>query len=439
MDEMKTVDMALQMASDAGARQARIILEKDVENSATVINDKVDKLLSSSGSTMFIQLFIDGRYGSFSTNMLRSDELRKFISSAAEATRLIAPDDCRSLPESEICFHGKGPDLAQYDGRIKDITTSDRIEMAMASASEIWGSDPRLLSVETEWGDDTEYTCIADSQGFHGETLVSNHTINATVSIKGKGDEKPESWWYESGIRREDAPVKGCSSKALQRAVDQLNARKIRSGRYNVVIDGTISSKVVSPLVKALSGGYLQQENSFLNASLGKKPFGDSLTICDMPHIKGLPGSRLFDDEGVATKERTIIGGGYVENWFISTYYSKKMGIPTTISSPSVLRFGQNQKKDITLPQLLNETGKGILITDFNGGNCNTATGDFSYGVRGFLFENGRMVHPISEMNITGNMIRLWNNLIEAGTDYRTASRWGLPSLAFGSVDFSGI
>ena len=160
------------------------------------------------------------------------------------------------------------------------------------------------------------------------------------------------------------------------------------------------------------------------------------------PHTPGLPGSRYFDDEGVATCERDIIREGVVGNYFISTYYSRKKGIPATISGPSVLKFeGPSviRKNELSLPALMEKAGRGILITDFNGGNYNRATGDFSYGVRGFLFEEGRKVHPIREMNVTGNIISLWNNLIAVGDDGRASSKWMIPSLAFEGVDFSGL
>ena len=51
--------------------------------------------------------------------------------------------------------------------------------------------------------------------------------------------------------------------------------------------------------------------------------------------------------------------------------------------------------------EILGLCGSGILVTDFNGGNCNAATGDFSYGVEGLLFENGKVTSPICNMLIT--------------------------------------
>jgi PmbA protein len=82
---------------------------------------------------------------------------------------------------------------------------------------------------------------------------------------------------------------------------------------------------------------------------------------------------------------------------------------------------------------------KGILVTGFNGGNCNGSTGDFSYGIEGYLIENGSIVHPVNEMNISGNMNQLWFNLVEAGNDIVDGSSFMIPTLMFEGIDFSGI
>ena len=90
------------------------------------------------------------------------------------------------------------------------------------------------------------------------------------------------------------------------------------------------------------------------------------------------------------------------------------------------------------LAGLLAEIDYGILVTGFNGGNSNGSTGDFSYGIEGFLVENGKLTQPVSEMNITGNFKEVWNNLVAAGNDVYTGSSWRLPSLVFDRISFSG-
>ena len=92
---------------------------------------------------------------------------------------------------------------------------------------------------------------------------------------------------------------------------------------------------------------------------------------------------------------------------------------------------------EIAQRDILDLCESGILVTDFNGGNCNSATGDFSYGVSGFLFENGKITSPIYSMLITGNMTDLWSNLLAAGSDPIPGMSRQVPTLAFRDVTFN--
>ena len=92
---------------------------------------------------------------------------------------------------------------------------------------------------------------------------------------------------------------------------------------------------------------------------------------------------------------------------------------------------------EIAQRDILDLCGSGILVTDFNGGNCNSATGDFSYGVSGFLFENGKITSPIDSMLITGNMTDLWSNLLAVGSDPVPGMSRQVPTLAFRDVTFN--
>lgn len=94
-------------------------------------------------------------------------------------------------------------------------------------------------------------------------------------------------------------------------------------------------------------------------------------------------------------------------------------------------------ENEIAQKDILDLCGSGILVTDFNGGNCNSATGDFSYGVSGFLFENGKITSPIDSMLITGNMTDLWSNLLAAGSDPVPGMSRQVPTLAFRDVTFN--
>lgn len=131
--------------------------------------------------------------------------------------------------------------------------------------------------------------------------------------------------------------------------------------------------------------------------------------------------------------ERGVVNGGglgAVSGGWRGTELADRLGAERGLkANPFVNEIAQ---KDI-----LDLCGSGILVTDFNGGNCNSATGDFSYGVSGFLFENGKITSPIDSMLITGNMIDLWSNLLAAGSDPVPGMSRQVPTLAFRDVTFN--
>ena len=203
-----------------------------------------------------------------------------------------------------------------------------------------------------------------------------------------------------------------------------------------MVVENKVCRNLLSPLISAINGSAIQQKNSFLVDKLNTKVFSEKLTITDDPFIVSGMGSRLFDGEGLATQKRTVFEKGVVKTYYIDTYYGKKLQMEPTSGSTTNLVFETGDKN---LEGLIAGVKKGILVTGFNGGNSNGSTGDFSYGIEGFLIENGTIKQPVSEMNITGNMISLWSNVGEIGNDVNESSSWLTPSIVFEGVDFSGI
>ena len=70
------VNIALELTKAAGCNATRAGAEISVQSSFSVRNNTLDRLQSSTGSTLFIQLFIDGRFGFYSTNRTEIDELK---------------------------------------------------------------------------------------------------------------------------------------------------------------------------------------------------------------------------------------------------------------------------------------------------------------------------------------------------------------------------
>ena len=427
---------AMEFALISGCSAARISILTAKNNSFEYRNTQLDKLHQSSENKIYIELFVDGRYGSVSTNRIDWTEIKKLIADSIVSTRYLATDDFRQLPDSSRYYKSTEDSLDLYDTSFDSLSTETKLELLKQTIAEVYQSDNRIVSVNASYGDGCGAEYMIDSNGFEAESFDTAFSVSAEIALKTEGDARPESYWYDSSVYWIDLQKEGIAKKALERALGKIGQKKIRSGKYNMLLDNTVSSHLLSPLISALYGSALQQKNSFLLNKLGEKIASTKLTITDCPHIPRCFGSRWFDGEGVATYNRSIINKGILQTYFIDTYNSLKMNMTPTISSPSVL---VSELGSLDFNGLIKAMGNGIWITGFNGGNCNPTTGDFSFGIEGFLVENGLITQPVGEMNITGNMLSLWETLEETGNDLRNNSSWRIPSLLFSSVNFSGI
>lgn len=435
-ENKKLAQWAMDFALKNGCQASRVSLYSGSNSSFEIRDTKVDSLQQASENNLVIHLFVDGRYGSYSTNRLDKKELEHFIRNGIDSTRYLAEDKFRQLPQPERYYKGGKPDLQLLDSKFDSIQPDEKVAIALNIAKEVYGKDERIISVNSSYADGIDFKYLIASNGFEGESAGTWYSVSASVSIKGEGEARPSSYWYDSSLFFDDLKKEGIGEKALERTLCKLGQKKIASGKYTMVVDPLNSAQISSPLLQALYGSSLQQKNSFLIDKLGQKVIGDKVTIWDEPHLIKSSGARYFDNEGVATERRPIFENGILKTYFIDTYYAKKMDTEPTISNPSILTMQSGNKNTDELVAGLN---KGILITGFNGGNSNSTTGDFSYGIEGFLIEKGKLTQPISEMNITGNMLSLWSNLQEVGNDPRLSSSWRIPSLVFAGVDFSGL
>lgn len=447
---------SLDMALKAGADAAKVFLDKSQDSTFTVLDGEFDSLAHCSDRSLYFHIFADGRYGNFSTNRFERDEISSLLKNAVGTVRMLSPDDARRLPDPSLyyvsadlpgdirygCLDGSA--LGLSDPCFEDVGPDRKRDIALECAS-VLGRD--VLSSEIGFSDSKSGTFLADTQGFCGMTEETLYTITSDITLKGRGAARSNAYWYDmskdlSGLRYMD-----CASVAYERAKMKLSPKKVRTGKFNMVVENSVASRLVAPILSALSGMSIYQKNSFLLDSLGRKIFPEWFTINDRPAEYGALGARLFDSEGVATRDMDVISEGCVMTYMIDSYASCKLGMPQTVEScsrPGVLSFDRSGtvcndgESCLSLAAILRKMDNGIFVTGFNGGNTNPATGAFSFGIEGFLFRNGQIAYPVKEMLVTGDVVSLFSRSVIAGDDPFRATRWRIPTLAFEDVDFNG-
>lgn len=419
-----------------GCQAVRLFIYSGTNTDFDVRDKQLDKLQQSSENQLVFNLYLDGRYGSFSTNRMEKAEIAKFIENAVESVRYLAPDPCRQLPDASRYYQGGLPDLDLCDTSLGTISPDEKLQLAHAAAEEILGTDERILSVQSSYSDGESFSYTLASNGFEGESAHSYFSLSVSVSVKGEGEVRPESYWYDQALSWNDLQKTGIGQIALKRTLEKLGQQKVASGTYPMLVDNLNAGRLLGPVLSALSGNSLQQKNSFLMDKLGEQVLSEKVTILDNPHLPHSFGARYFDNEGVATQKRYIFNKGVLETYFIDTYNALKMEVEPTISGISQLVL---EKGERSLEEIATSMERGILVTGFNGGNSNSTSGDFSFGVEGFLIENGQRIQPLSEMNVTGNLLTLWKNLEEIGNDPRLNNAYQIPCLLFNGVEFSGL
>ncbi|MBR4734965.1 MAG: TldD/PmbA family protein [Bacteroidales bacterium] len=441
-EEIALATHCLAFALENGASGVRITLSKSLMNLVGMLNGEVDKTAHALDKSLQLQLFVNGRFGTFSSNRLEKDELESFILQAIDTVKMLEEDKFRSLPDPSRLAKDAvtGQELGLWDATAESITSARRKELAISSS--FWARKAEaekgftLIAEEGEYSDSIFDSVTMDSQGLFARHTETSFEIGYEATVQDSEGNHYSNYWWDAAPFLKDLQLESCAQKACLRAAQAISPVSIDSCRTNLIVDSECAGKLVTPLLNALGGFAVQQKNSFLADKLGKKLFPDSLSIIDLPRVPGETGCRLFDSEGVATRELPVIENGVVKTFFINTYIGHKMGVEPTIEDATrvkLMPFGGCSTQEELLQKMID----GILVTGFNGGNSNAATGNFSYGIEGFLIRGGRKVHPVREMLITGDFISLWNNLVATANDARPCLSKLIPTLAFKDVSFS--
>jgi PmbA protein len=427
---------ASEYARKQGASDTSITITRRRQVEIEVREQKTEKIKESTENNLSLQIYRDNKYSSHNTNNLKKDQLEKFISEAVAVTSYLSSDPYRQLPDPLLYPKSLDKNLLLFDNAQPGVTPEFRIEQAMKIEQGIRDQQKDLLSVTTYFQDNMAESVKVHSNGFEGEQSDTMFSIGGTLSVNDT-DSRPSGWYFASSRFLDKLPtIKEITDGVVFETMRQMGQKQAPSGKYAMLVENKVAANLLWYYFDAMNARNLQQQSSFLIDKQNTPVGSDLFTIIDDPFIESGLGSRQYDFEGIASRKRTMIDKGILKDYFINNYYGRKMGLTPNGGSPSNIIIPPGSRSQ---QQIIAAHQKAILITGFNGGNANPTTGDYSFGIQGQLIENGKIIRPVNEMNITGNYMTLMNNLVEVGNDPYPFSSFRTPLLAFEGVDFSGL
>jgi len=429
---------AARLAQRKGAGEASVGTYRARQVEVAWRDGRLEKIAESTTRGLGLDLYVDGRYASVSTNDLRPEALERFVEEAVALARSLAPDPHRRLPEPELYQGQSAVDLELEDPAYPtvDAPTRRRMAEAIEAAARAVPGQARVLSVSTSVSDTQSESALCHTNGFEGARRGTDFWLGAEVAVQDPDGRRPEEH-AAAGSRffagLETPEVVG--RRAAERAQARVGAVKGGSGLSTLVVEARAAGRLVGALLGPMTAGALQQKRSCLEGKQGQAIASRLLDLTDDPLVPRGFGSRRYDGEGMAARRRAVIREGVLEQYYVDTYYGRKLGLAPTTGRPSNLSW---KLGTLSPAALVAEAGTGMLVTGFLGGNSNGTTGDFSFGLRGFAIRGGRVAEPVAEMNASGNLLDLWRHLAAVGDDPYPYSAMRTPTLVFEGVQVAG-
>mgnify|MGYP006277707383 CR=1 FL=1 len=424
----------------ADAADARISVSEGV--SVDVREGKLESVERAESQGVSLRCFFGRRQAHVSGSDLSAGALAGLAERCVAMARAVPEDPwCGLATPDELAREDRDLDL-EGDGEVAEETLEAEALAAEAAALAI--DEVRMTSgCSAGWTRAERW--LAASNGFAAHRRGSFSGLG--LAVVAERDGRMERDYESRSVRyREDRPApEEIGRIAGERAAARLGPRRISTQKAAVIYDRRVAPSLLGPLIGAISGPSVARGVSFLKDRLGEKVFADGVDIVDDPFRRRGLGSRLHDGEGRPVETVKLIEDGVLTRWLLNGSSARQLGLapnghaglgfgdpPGVSTSNLYLAAGRD-----TPGALMKAAGRGLLVTDMFGPSINPNTGDYSVGVSGFWFEDGEIVHPVSEVTIAGDLPAMYARLVPA-SDLEFRGSNDAPSILIEDMSIAG-
>ena len=418
-------EQAIDLAKKSGADAVEVEGHLGQGMSVNILNQQVDSLEYDRGKEFTITVYLGKKRGSASTNDFSLSSVKRAVEAARDFATYAAEDPYSGLPDrKELAFNA--PTLELYFPW--DIRAPHAIELAKACEARALSLNKSL--VKSDGAGLSSYQNIyllANSEGFLQHYASTSHEMHCSLIAEQNSEMQSESEFTCAMDPTDLWTTDAIAESANKKAIARLGARQIPTQNLPVLFVDQAAATFWKYLIGAAMGGNIYRRSSFLLDQLGQCILPEHISLLEKPFLyKGVGGSP-FDDDGVYTREKTIIDQGVLNTYLLSTYSGRQLGLPTTGNAGGVHNIVVESKQTKPLAELIAGMTKGLIVTDTLGQGVSLVNGDYSKGMTGFYVENGEIQFPVEEVTIAGNLQAMYKGIIGVSSeqDHRYNIRTG--------------
>lgn len=429
---------AVELAARRGARARASARHEGIAKTA-MRGGEVETAERSGSQSLGLIVFHEGCRGSASTAGFDRAAIERVVEEAMLIAGHVQADLDADLPPADCLAFSSPAPLLYADGPRSPEAMLDAASAMGREAAGIAASDSRLRAGESVAAATEGLWAAATSDGFCRSELRSNDARWTVMLAQDEGGSISD--FCQSQERCADAlsSAESLAKEAADRVRRALGARAVGSRRCPVLFEPRTAATLVGELAGALTGVAQYRRMSFLPDPLGRGVAAAHLDLHEDPFEPLGLASGGFDGEGVAGSSRAIVRSGVVEGLFLSNFSGRKLGMASTGNADGYYNLrltstAESGDRDAMLRML----GTGLVVTHFQGGKTDPASGNWTQAVRGFWVEGGEIVHAVTDVTLAGTVPAMLTGIRAVGRDVERMGAIRTGSILVGEMQLGG-
>ena len=356
------------------------------------------------------------------------DELPAMVSRANELSRAVRMEEPIRLADTTPVVADAKLDL---DGDVRGIPLGDKKQLLEAYNGAMLAVSKSIVDTQASYRDEVSEVWYANSEGaalyqLRPEVVVSGTAIGRRNGTIEKGLES-------IGLRKGWRSVQGFEERfrvVAQRAVDLLDAPRVRGGAYPVILDNELAGVFIHEAFGHLSEADFVYENPQAREmmTLGRRFGKRVLNAGDNGAAAGLRGTLPFDDEGTPTQDTPLIREGILVGRLHSRETAAKLGERPTGNAraisfrhPPIVRMTNTYiapgKAGVGFNDLIRDIKLGVYACGAFGGQTMLENFSFTAGW-GYMIRDGQVAELVKDVVLAGNLFQTLDRIDHIAGDF---------------------